>query len=198
MRDQAPLIDAPPASGANGRSDRELIVVVASGSVAAANVGGLVWELCRRLPVAAAVVLTAGARRFTTPDAVEQLGGCDVVDDGSLGADRTPAHIWLTDRACCIVVYPASASFVGRMASGQGTDLASTTMLASTGIPTLVAPSMHPRMWANPLVQANLEQLRAAGMHVLAPRDGLAPGVSDICRHVVDLAHASTGGKEQR
>ena len=80
-------------------------------------------------------------------------------------------HIRLAREADLILVAPASADLIGRMAAGLADDLASTTLLAADG-PVAIAPSMNPVMWANPATQANVHALMARGVHVWGPADG--------------------------
>ncbi|WP_446210311.1 flavoprotein [Micromonospora sp. IBSANI012] len=166
-----------------------LTLVVGSGSVAAANLGGLAYELGRAQPGPVVVVLTAAARRFVAPTAVRHLGGCPVLGDDSAGGHLEPLHVWLTDVTKRVLVYPASAGFVARMATGMANDLAAVTMLCATGIPTLVVPAMHRRMWTNCQVQRNVRSLRRAGMHVLDCPDGTPPPVTDVVATLIDLPH---------
>lgn len=167
------------AFAAGARRDG-ISLVIGSGSVAAANLGGLAHELRRVVPRPVVVVLTEGARRFVTPVAVAHLGGCAVVTDEAVAPDATPLHVWLTDLARNVLVYPASAGFIARAATGAATDLASTTLLCATGLPVLVVPSMHPRMWASTILQDNVRLLERAGMTVLPTRDGVAPPVDAV------------------
>ncbi|MFF8835694.1 flavoprotein [Streptomyces sp. NPDC015130] len=169
-----------------------LTLVIGTGSVAAVNVGGLLYELQAALPGPTIVVLTEAARRFVTPAAVRHLGRCPVLTDETVGPGLRPMHVWLTDVARRLLVYPASAGFLGRVAGGLATDLASTTYLCATGLPTLVVPSMHPRMWNGDLVRHNVGRLRAAGAQVLPPRDGAAPPVAEVAAALAALTAVPT------
>ncbi|MCX4985322.1 flavoprotein [Streptomyces sp. NBC_00572] len=164
-----------------------LTLVIGTGSVAAVNIGGLLHELSSALPGPTAVILTEAARRFVTPAAVRHLGRCPVLTCETTGPEIRPLHVWLTDVARRVLVYPASAGFLGRVAGGLATDLASTTYLCATGIPTLVVPSMHPRMWNGALVRQNVRRLMAAGAQVLPPRDGAAPPVAEVAAALAAL-----------
>jgi phosphopantothenoylcysteine decarboxylase / phosphopantothenate---cysteine ligase len=107
-------------------------------------------------------------------------------------------HVDLGAWAQCVVVAPASADLVSRIALGLGGDLATTALLAvPAGVPRLLCPAMNPNMLANPAVARNLAQLREDGWRVLDPDEGhLACGVSgpgrlpepaDIVRAVLEL-----------
>ncbi|GAA1030062.1 hypothetical protein GCM10009557_20780 [Virgisporangium ochraceum] len=169
------------------RARREgLTIVVGAGSTAAGNLGGLVYELDPAHRDPTVVILTTAAQRFVTPAHVRHLGRCPVLTDQTTTAfSLEPLHVWLTDVARRILVYPASAGFLARIAAGSATDLASTTLLCATGIPTIIVPSMHRRMWTNRLVQRNVECLREAGMFILAGPDGMAPSVGDVVLAIV-------------
>ena len=172
-------------------------LVIGSGSVAACNLGGLVYELRKRDDVPTVVVLTETARRFVTDEAIEELGECIVLTDELARRLTPPAHIWLTDRASGVLVYPASASFIGRAASAIATDLATTVMLAAYGHPVLVVPSMNYRMWHNPLVQTNVAQLRAAGMEIAQTADGTAPSVTEVVELFMELKSTAPRGRSE-
>jgi len=114
--------------------------------------------------------------------------------------DETPAlfdvpnHIWMAMQTVAILVYPASAGFIGKMANGLAIDVASTTLLAAYGIPTMVAPSMNPQMWKNPLVQRNIKTLEENGLRIAHTDDGIAPAVDSLCRDFMDfLQHQPVG-----
>jgi phosphopantothenoylcysteine synthetase/decarboxylase len=172
-------------------------LVIGSGSVAASNLGGLVYELGKRDDVPTVVVLTEAARRFVTAEAIEELGDCVVLTDELARRVTPPAHVWLPERASGVLVYPASASFVGRVASAIATDLASTVMLAAYGCPVVVVPSMNHRMWRNPLVQANVAQLRAAGMEIAQTADGTAPSVPEVVELFRKIKSSAPRGRSE-
>ncbi|MFD5552719.1 flavoprotein [Streptomyces sp. NPDC127068] len=169
-----------------------LTVVIGTGSVAAVNLGGLLHELDRVEPGPTVVVLTAAARQFVTPAALGHLGRCPVLTGETVGPSLGPLHVWLTDVARRLLVYPASAGFLARAAAGTASDLASTTLLCATGVPTLMVPSMHPRMWAGALVQRNVRRLREAGAHVLDPCGGAAPPVAQVAAALIALSAPET------
>jgi phosphopantothenoylcysteine decarboxylase/phosphopantothenate--cysteine ligase len=176
-----------------------LTVIIGTGSVAAANLGGLVSQLNTTHAGPVAVLLTKAARKFVSPVTVRHLGGCPVLrEETGASAFREPLHVWLTDVASRLLVYPASAGFIARVAAGMATDLASTTFLCATGIPTLVAPSMHPRMWENCLTRQNVERLIRAGIGFLYPTDGMAPCVQDVVAAFLELVPRVSNPKESQ
>ncbi|MFH2010836.1 MAG: bifunctional phosphopantothenoylcysteine decarboxylase/phosphopantothenate--cysteine ligase CoaBC [bacterium] len=132
-------------------------------------------ELCRGLIGAGAevhCVLTAAATRFVGATTFEALSGNPTATD--LFAPAEPGvieHIRLADTAELVVVAPATASFLARTAHGLADDLLGAVILA-TRAPLLVAPGMNVNMWQNPATQANVELLRARGVHFVGPDEG--------------------------
>lgn len=151
------------------------VVLGVTGGIAAYKAA----ELCRLLVKAGArvrVVMTDAAKRFIGPLTMATLSGAPVADD--LFAPETPAggdgdetefrgsggigHIQLGDEADVIVVAPATADFIARLAAGRADDLLSAVVLASRA-PVLLAPAMNVNMWGNPLTQQNLGKLLGLG-----------------------------------
>ena len=117
-------------------------------------------------------VLTAGGAEFVTPLSVSALAGekvyqalFDLTDEAEMG------HIQLSRVADLIVVAPATADLLAKMATGRAEDLASTLLLA-TDTKVLAAPAMNVRMWQHPATQRNLAQLRADGVMFVGPDEG--------------------------
>ena len=116
------------------------------------------------------------ARQFVTPLSLQALSESKVYTDlFSLTDESEMGHIQLSRAADLVVVAPATANILAKMAAGLADDLASTVLLA-TDKPVLVAPAMNVRMWLHPATQANMATLRARGVQVRRPgrgRDGL-------------------------
>jgi phosphopantothenoylcysteine decarboxylase/phosphopantothenate--cysteine ligase len=139
-------------------------------------------ELVRLLVKAGAevrVVMTAGAARFVTPDTLQALSGRPVATD--IWDAREPngmPHINLTRGADAILIAPASADAIARLAQGRSEDLLSLTCLArpwgsgNDRVPLLLAPAMNREMWSHPATQRNLAQVGADGAVVLAVDSG--------------------------
>ena len=132
-------------------------------------------ELVRRLRDRGAevqVVMTTGARQFVTPLTFQALSGrpvrTDLWDDA---AEAAMGHIELARWADQVLIAPASADFLARLAHGLADDLLTTLCLA-TGAPLSVAPAMNRLMWANAATQANVALLRSRGVTVLGPAEG--------------------------
>jgi phosphopantothenoylcysteine decarboxylase/phosphopantothenate--cysteine ligase len=147
------------------------ILLVITGGVAAYKA----LDLIRRLKERGAdvhVVMTEAAKHFVTPLSVAALSGHPVRSDAfNLIDEAQMGHIELSRDADLVVVAPASADFIARMANGVASDLASTTLLA-TDKRALVAPAMNLRMWLHPATQRNVATLRADGVAFVGPEDG--------------------------
>lgn len=160
---------------------RARVVVGVSGAIAAMDAPALVRALlARRFEVA--VVMTAAARRFVSADTLEALTHRPVARGFWSGVAQGPApHIQLATWADAMVIYPASATTVARIAHGTCADVLSATATATTR-PVLVVPSMNEAMVRSPAVQRNLELLRQDGRHLLLPRAGLETAVHPSAR----------------
>jgi phosphopantothenoylcysteine decarboxylase/phosphopantothenate--cysteine ligase len=132
-------------------------------------------ELTRRLRDRGAelqVVMTAAAREFITPTTFQALSGRPVRTDlWDSAAEAAMGHIELARWPQRIVIAPASADFIARLAHGLADDLLATLCLASD-VPVTVAPAMNRLMWANAATQANVAVLRSRGVTVLGPAEG--------------------------
>lgn len=132
-------------------------------------------DLVRRLREQGAevqVVLTAGAREFVTPMTFQAVSGRDVRSDlWDPEAEKAMSHIELARWADFVIIAPATADFLARLATGQADDLLTTLCLA-TDRPIAVAPAMNRLMWSNAATQANVATLRARGVHVWGPGEG--------------------------
>lgn len=149
----------------------ERVLLVIGGGIAAYKC----LDLIRRLDehgVAVRCVLTAAAKELVSPLAVAALSHGKVFDElFSLTDEAEMGHIRLSREADLVVVAPATADLLAKMANGLADDLASTLLLA-TDKPVLVAPAMNPRMWAHPATRRNVERLRADGVAILGPAAG--------------------------
>ncbi len=147
------------------------ILLIISGGIAAYKS----LELIRRLRdrgVAVRCVMTKAAAEFVTPLSVASLSEDKVYSDlFSLTDESEMGHIRLSREADLLVVAPASADLMARMAAGMANDLAATTLLASDK-PILIAPAMNSMMWAHPATQANLATLAARGIRRVGPNAG--------------------------
>jgi phosphopantothenoylcysteine decarboxylase/phosphopantothenate--cysteine ligase len=151
------------------------LVVGMTGGIAAYKV----CELVRRLQDEGAtvqVVMTDGAQKFVTATTMQALSGRPVATDqwDPTGADNAMPHIALTRAADAILVAPATAHFMAKVAHGLADDLLTTLALARdrARTPLLIAPAMNVEMWENPATQRNASQLRTDGVVLLGPAQG--------------------------
>jgi phosphopantothenoylcysteine decarboxylase/phosphopantothenate--cysteine ligase len=118
------------------------------------------------------VVMTAGAQQFVTPLTLQALSRNPVATDTfSLTQESEIGHIRLADSADVLVVAPATADLIGKMAAGIADDLLTTVLLA-TRAPVVVAPAMNVHMWEHPAVQENMARLAGRGVRVVGPASG--------------------------
>lgn len=147
------------------------MLLVMGGGISAYKTLDLIRRL-RERGASVRVVMTNAAKQFITPLSAAALSGDKVYDDlFSLTDETEMGHIELSRAADLVVVAPATADLLARMANGLANDLASTALLA-TDKKTLVAPAMNVRMWLHPATQRNLATLRAQGMLFCGPADG--------------------------
>jgi phosphopantothenoylcysteine decarboxylase/phosphopantothenate--cysteine ligase len=160
-------------SNAPGLQGRHLVLGL-SGGIACYKAADLARELVRA-GATVQVVMTEAATRFITPLTLQALSGRPVFT--SPWDERQPnqmAHIDLTRGADAVLVAPASADFIARLAQGRADEILSLLCLARPidRCPLLLAPAMNREMWAHPATQRNLAQARADGARVLGPATG--------------------------
>jgi phosphopantothenoylcysteine decarboxylase/phosphopantothenate--cysteine ligase len=148
------------------------IVLGVCGGIAAYKAAELV-RLYVKAGAGVFVVMTEAARQFVTPLTFQTLSGNPVHGElFDLIQEREIGHISLAERADLVVVAPATANLVGKVASGIADDLLTTTLMA-TRAPVLFAPAMNSNMWDNPIYQHNQGKLQKLGYHFLEPATGL-------------------------
>ncbi len=147
------------------------ILLIVGGGIAAYKACELV-RLCRKAGIGVTCVLTEGGQHFVTPMTLAALSEnqvyttlWDLKDEAEMG------HIQLSRQADLVVVAPATADLLARMAGGIASDLA-TTLLLATDKPVLAAPAMNVRMWSHAATRRNVAQLRADGVTVIEPDEG--------------------------
>ena len=149
------------------------VVLGVTGGIAAYKATGVI-RLLTEAGHDVKVIPTANAMRFIGATTLEALSHNSV--DSDLYTDvESVKHVELGQSAELVIVAPATASFLARMASGLADDLLMNTLLA-TKAPILVAPAMHTEMWQNPATVANVATLRARGIEVLDPAVGRLTG----------------------
>ncbi len=164
---------------------KKKVVHILSGSIAAYKAPEI-SERLRQSGLDVTCVLTAAAKKFVTVDTLRALSGNPVYDDmWLLNSPHDVLHTALADSADLILVAPASADFLARASNGMANDLAACVLLASQA-PVWWVPAMNDNMYKNPLTQANIEKLKKAGHHFIAPVEGyLACGRTAI-GHIAD------------
>ena len=150
---------------------RRRILLVIDGGIAAYKALDLIRRL-RERGASVCPVLTAGAQEFVTPLAAAALAGerahtdlFDRAEEADIG------HIKLARQADAVVVAPATANLMARMAGGHAADLATTILLATT-LPILIAPAMNVQMWAHPATRRNRATLEGDGVRLVGPNAG--------------------------
>lgn len=147
------------------------ILLVIGGGIAAYKCLDLIRRL-RERGIVVRTVMTAAAQRFITPLSVGAISGERVLTDlFDLDDEREIGHIRLSRDADLIVVAPATADLIARMAGGHADDLATAVLLA-TNKPVLIAPAMNPRMWLHAATRRNAAQLTADGIAMIGPNVG--------------------------
>ncbi|MDB5398138.1 MAG: phosphopantothenoylcysteine decarboxylase / phosphopantothenate---cysteine ligase [Acetobacteraceae bacterium] len=147
------------------------VLLIIAGGIAAYKALELI-RLLRRQGRGVTCVLTDNGGQFVTPLSLQALSESKVYSDlFSLTDESEMGHIQLSRAADLLVVAPATANILAKMAAGLADDLASTVLLA-TDKPVLVAPAMNVRMWLHPATQANMATLAQRGVHVVQPNEG--------------------------
>jgi phosphopantothenoylcysteine decarboxylase / phosphopantothenate---cysteine ligase len=147
------------------------ILLIVSGGIAAYKSLELV-RLIKRQGIAVRAVMTKSAAEFVTSLSLGVMTEDQVYGDMfDLKEEREIGHIQLSRQADLIVICPATANIMAKMAAGISDDLA-TTILLATDKPVLAVPAMNVRMWNHPATQRNLAQLRADGVTVMEPDEG--------------------------
>ena len=147
------------------------VLLIVGGGIAAYKACELI-RLMRRADIVVRCVLTEAGAQFITPMTLAALSEqpvhtslWDLKDEAEMG------HIQLSREADLVVVAPATADLLAKMAHGLASDLA-TTLLLATDKPVLAAPAMNVRMWLHPATQRNIATLRGDGITVMTPDDG--------------------------
>ena len=154
-----------------GMSENKSILLIVAGGIAAYKSLELV-RLIRRQNIDVRAVMTKSAHEFITPLSLGAITGERIYGDMfSLDEESDIGHIQLSRQSDLIVICPATANILAKMAGGIADDLATTVLLA-TDKPVLAVPAMNVRMWEHPATQRNLAQLKADGIDVMQPDSG--------------------------
>jgi phosphopantothenoylcysteine synthetase/decarboxylase len=159
----------PDATLAQDLSGYEVLVAIAGG-IAVYKVCTVVSRLVQR-GAGVTVAMTDAATRFVGPLTFRALTARPVITSLWSEEHVDPQHLHLTEQADLVLVAPATANLLAKMALGLADDLVST-LLISVACPVVVAPAMNTRMWEHPRVRANVETLRACGVNIVGPGSG--------------------------
>jgi phosphopantothenoylcysteine decarboxylase/phosphopantothenate--cysteine ligase len=161
----------PVPSGPPGPFGGRTIVLVIGGGIAAYKALDLIRRL-RERGAAVRAIMTRAAQEFVTPLSVGALTGGKVFTElFDRDDEHDVGHIRLAREADAIVVAPATADLMARMAAGRADDLAAAVLLAASS-PALLAPAMNPKMWSHPATVRNVATLRADGVRFVGPATG--------------------------
>jgi len=148
------------------------IILGVTGSISAYKAADIVSALVK-LGHSVHVVMTKAGASFITPLTMQALSKNRVFVDVLQEDDPSEIiHIALTQKADLMLIAPATANILGKIAGGIADDMLSSMALAVHDIPLLVAPAMNTNMYANPALQENLAKLRSRGWQVVEPREG--------------------------
>ena len=147
------------------------VVLGITGSIAAYKAAEITSSLTKA-GVDVTVIMTGSATKLVQPQTFFTLSRNPVVTSLWEAPEWEPEHIALAERAALLVIAPATANMLAKMAHGIADDALSSYMVSHTG-PVLVAPAMNPRMWRQPAVQANVEILKERGVQFLGPDSGI-------------------------
>jgi phosphopantothenoylcysteine decarboxylase/phosphopantothenate--cysteine ligase len=167
----------------NSNLDGLKVLLAVTGGVAACKAVQLAGRLARA-GAAVRTVMTDAACRLVGPKSFEAVTGMGVYTDmWQMGPPDSIGHVKLADWAEVVVVAPATADVIAKIANGICDDLASTVVCACWGTSVILAPAMNDRMWKNPAVQSNVKRLVEAGYTVVGPEKGpLACGREGVGR----------------
>lgn len=149
------------------------VLVCITGGIASYKVADLTSKLVQA-GAGVSVAMTDSATKFIAPLTFQSLTWRTVYTSTFQSADDFRSqHISLTELADLMVIAPATANILGKMANGIADELVSSLFMSATGeCPVLIAPAMNTRMWASPAMQANIERIKSWGVQVVGPEDG--------------------------
>ena len=146
------------------------ILVGITGGIAAYKTADLVRQF-RKRDAEVDVIMTRNAQHFVTPLTFQTISGHPVSTDLFGNYQPEISHIALADKADILIIAPATANIIAKIASGLADDLLSTVALATTA-PLLIAPAMNTKMWENPITQANVKKLKERAVTIVDPSTG--------------------------
>ena len=150
------------------------VLIGVTGGVAAHYIPELIGQLRWRHMVNVQVMMTPAATRFIMPLTLEVASGNSVYADLWAAAQGSPViHVQLARLANIVLIAPATANILAKLAHGLADDLVTLTVLA-TQAPVILAPAMHEEMWTKAVVQENVAKLKERGYHFVGPERGIS------------------------
>lgn len=175
------------------------ILLGVTGSIAAYKAADIISRL-KKLGHNVDVVLTESGSKIITPVTLQTLSKNKVYMD--MFEEITPSevkHIALADKADLVLIAPATANIIGKIANGIADDFLSTVVMAAASRkPVYIAPAMNTNMYENPIVQRNIETLKSYGYHFIEPKESLlacgvvGKGALEDVDKIVDIIEGST------
>ncbi|HLG29107.1 MAG TPA: flavoprotein [Candidatus Brocadiales bacterium] len=151
------------------------IILGVTGSIAAYKAAEIASKL-KAVGHDVTVIMTASAQQFINPLTFRTLSKNQVITHLFEDITYDPLHVSLVDKADLVIIAPATANIIGKIASGIADDILTCTVMA-TKAPVLIAPAMDDRMYKNPVVQENIKKLKGLGYKFIGPEKGrLASG----------------------
>ena len=176
------------------------IILGVTGSIAAYKAADIAHQLYKE-GFQVEVIMTDSATKFVTPLTFRSLTKNNVYIE--MFQDDFPKdikHISLAEKADLVLIAPATANIIGKLANGIGDDMLSTTLLAVKGKPVIIAPAMNTNMWENPILQDNITKLKKYGYQIIEPKEsmlacgtlgnGALASVDEIVKKVLDIVKA--------
>lgn len=162
--------------------DKKLVVLGVTGSIAAYKACELAG-LLKKEGFEVQVLLTENAKEFITPLTLTTISGNKAISGMfETPEEWDPVHISIADRAAIVLIAPATASVIGKLASGICDDIL-TCVTYATKAPVLIAPAMNTNMYRHPITQENISKLKKAGYNFIGPCEGkLACGAEGLGR----------------
>jgi phosphopantothenoylcysteine decarboxylase/phosphopantothenate--cysteine ligase len=161
------------------------VIVGVTGGIAAYKACEII-SLLKKQGLDVTVLLTKEAEEFVTPLTFQTISGNKVYRDLFALPDAwSPVHTSLADRADLIVIAPATANLIGKLASGICDDMLTCTIFASKA-PVLIAPAMNEKMYEHKIVRANIEKLKAVGYKFVGPVKGRLACGHEAIGHIAE------------
>ena len=149
------------------------IILGVTGSIAAYKAADIANELTKT-GFNVDVIMTKGGTQFITPLTLQTLSKNRVLTDiFQTDYPQEVKHISLAKRADLLLIAPATADIIGKIANGIADDMLTSVVLAAENIPMIIAPAMNTRMYENPIVQDNILKLKQYGYKIIEPREAM-------------------------